>query len=139
MRLQFTLLAQAASVPPDGLLYIHGGGINTVWTQKVPLGFQGTLVIRLLADRSEADRPQPLEIQVNDADGRSVLPEPIRLPVAAKAHPDHPVGWPIPVQVVANLTGVQLAQEGNYTIDVLLNDQHLGSENLRVRLVSQTV
>jgi len=59
--------------------------------------------------------------------------------VAAKANPDHPVGWPIPVHVVANLPGVQLPQEGSYTIDVLLNNQHLGSENLRVRLVSQTV
>ncbi len=132
MRLQFTLLAQAASAPPDGLLYIHGGGINTVWTQQVPLSFQGTLVIRLLADRSELERQHALEIQFNDADGRGVLAPPIRLPISANAVPGHPVGWPVPVQVVANLTGIRLEREGSYTIDVLLDDQHLGSENLRV-------
>ena len=132
MRLHFLLLAQAASAPPDGLLYIHGGGINTVLTQQVPLGFQGTLVIRLFADRSEAGRQVPLEIQINDEDGRSILPQPVRLLIAAQPVAHHPVGWPIPVQVVANLTGVQLARAGEYTIDVLLNDQHVGSEHLRV-------
>lgn len=132
MRLHFMLLAQAASAPPDGLLYIHGGGINTVLTQQVPLAFQGTLVIRLFADRSEAGRQVPLEIQINDEDGRQVLQQPVRLPIAAQPVPNHPVGWPIPVQVVANLTGVQLERAGEYTIDVLLNDQHVGSEHLRV-------
>lgn len=132
MRLHFLLLAQAASAPPDGLLYIHGGGINTVLTQSVPLGFQGTLVIRLLADRSEAGRQAALEIQVNDEDGRSVLPQPVRLGIAAQPVAHHPMGWPIPVQVVANLTGVLLPRAGDYTFDVLLNEQHVGSERLRV-------
>ena len=84
MRLHFVLLAQAAAAPPDGLLYILGGGINTVLTQQVPLAFQGTLVIRLFADRSEAGREVPLEIQVNDEDGRPILPQPVRLPIAAQ-------------------------------------------------------
>lgn len=132
MRLHFMLLAQAASAPPDGLLYIHGGGINTVLAQQVPLSFQGTLVIRLLADRSETGRQVPLEIQVNDEDGGGILPQPVRLAIAAQPVPHHPVGWPIPVQVVANLTGVQLPRAGDYTIDVLLADQHVGSEHLRV-------
>jgi hypothetical protein len=132
MRLHFVLLAQAAAAPPDGLLYIHGAGINTVLTQQVPLAFQGTLVIRLFADRSEAGREVPLEIQVNDEDGRPILPQPVRLPIAAQPVANHPVGWPIPVQVVANLTGIQLPQAGEYTIDVLLNNQHVGSEHLRV-------
>jgi hypothetical protein len=132
MRLHFMLLAQAASAPPDGLLYIHGGGINTVLAQQAPLGFQGTLVIRLFADRSEAGRQVALEIQVNDEDGRGVLPQPVKLGIAAQPVPNHPVGWPIPVQVVVNLTGVQLPRSGDYTFDVLLNDQHVGSERLRV-------
>jgi hypothetical protein len=137
MRLHFVLLAQAAAAPPDGLLYIHGAGINTVLTQQVPLAFQGTLVIRLFADRSEAGREVPLEIQVNDEDGRSILPQPVRLPIAAQPVANHPVGWPIPVQVVANLTGVQLPKAGEYTIDVLLNNQHVGSEHLRVVVGTQ--
>lgn len=126
------LLAQAASAPPDGLLYIHGGGINTVLAQQVPLGFQGTLVIRLFADRSEAGRQVALEIQVNDEDGGGILPQPVKLNIAAQPVPNHPVGWPIPVQVVANMTGVQLPRAGDYTFDLLLNDQHVGSERLRV-------
>ena len=110
MRLQFTLLAQAASVPPDGLLYIHGGGINTVWTQKVPLGFQGTLVIRLLADRSEVDRPQQLEIQVNDSDGRPVIEAaqgPANLVIATGHNRNGILLAPITAELVADIVAAR--------------------------------
>ena len=132
MQLQFALLANGAAGPPDGLLYVLGGGMNTLWTPQVPTIFKGALVVRLLADRSEAGRPQRLEIHVNDVDGTVILPRPIELTITPQLPPHLPRGWPIPCQLVADLTGMQLPREGEYAIAILLNGAHVGSEAFQV-------
>ena len=132
VRLQFALLANGAAGPPDGLLYVLGGGMNTLWSPQLPAVFKGALVIRLLADRSEVGRPQQLEIQINDADGNSIVQMPIRLGVTPQLPPQLPRGWAIPCQLVADLTGLQLPRDGEYTIAILLNGTHVGSEAFQV-------
>jgi hypothetical protein len=132
MRFQFALLANGAAGPPDGLLYVLGGGMNTIWSPQVPTVFKGALVIRLLADRSEAGRFQQLEIQVNDADGNSILQQPIQIGITPQLPPQLPRGWAIPCQLVADLTGLQLPRAGEYAIAILLNGTHVGGEAFQV-------
>jgi hypothetical protein len=132
MRFQFALLANGAAGPPDGLLYVLGGGMNTIWSPQVPTVFKGALVIRLLADRSEAGRLQQLEIQVNDADGNSILQQPIQIGITPQLPPQLPRGWAIPCQLVADMTGLQLPRAGEYAIAILLNGTHVGSEAFQV-------
>jgi hypothetical protein len=106
--------------------------MNTLWSPVMPTVFKGALVIRLLADRSEAGRLQQLEIQVNDADGHSILPQPVQIGITPQLPPQLPRGWDIPCQLVADLTGLQLPTAGEYAIAILLNGTHVGSEAFQV-------
>ena len=93
MRLDWALLATAAEGPPNGLVYILGAGIDTLWREQFPAGFGGTMVLRLLTTRLESERPHKVEVHCSDEDGGAVLPQPIVLTIPPRpVPPDHPHG-----------------------------------------------
>jgi hypothetical protein len=127
-------VAKAAAGPPDGLLYILGGGINSFWVTEVPTMFKGSLVIRLLADRSEAGRAQTLEVKLNDSDGNSILSSPIQFTLTPQLPPQLPSGWPIAMNLNVELTGLRLPKVGQYRIEMLVDGRHVGREAFQVIL-----
>jgi hypothetical protein len=125
VQVDWAIICNAAEGPPSGLVYILGAGVDTLVRPQYPSHFMCSLVVRLLAARAEADRPHTLELQCNDEDGRSILPEPIVLPVGPLAIPDDlPVGWSVSVNLVANLQSLPLPSAGRYSFEMLLDGEH---------------
>ena len=138
MRLDWALLANAAEAPPQGLVYILGAGIDTLWRDSFPAPFGGAIVIRLLASRIEAARAHRLEVHCNDQDGSPVLSGPIVVDLAARSVPsDQPHGWDLATNIVVNLAGVAIPREGLYTFEIIIDNQQVRSLPFRGALKSQ--
>ncbi|HEY1420615.1 MAG TPA: hypothetical protein VGG90_07885 [Candidatus Dormibacteraeota bacterium] len=133
MRLDWALLASAAEAPPNGLVYILGAGIDTLLREQFPTPFGGSLVIRLLATRLEAERAHKVEVHCSDEDGQAVLPQPIMLSLPARQVPaDYPHGWELASSIVINLAGVPIPHAGFYNFEILVDDQQVRTLPFRV-------
>lgn len=128
MRLDWALLANAAEGPPNGLVYILGAGIDTLWRDQFPAPFGGAMVLRLLSSRIEAQRAHKVEVHCADEDGKPVLPQPLVLNLPARAVPsEHPQGWDLASNIVINLAGVAIPKAGMYRFEILIDDQQVRS------------
>jgi Family of unknown function (DUF6941) len=139
MRLDWALLASAAEGPPNGLVYILGAGIDTLWREQYPAPFGGAMVLRLLTSRLESERPHKVEVHCSDEDGGAVLTQPIMLTIPARQVPqDHPHGWDLAAHIVINLSGVGIAQPGFYNFEILVDDQQVRTLPFRAELSSRS-
>jgi hypothetical protein len=128
MRLDWALLANAAEGPSNGLVYILGAGIDTLWRDQFPAPFGGAMVLRLVASRIEAQRAHKLEVHVVDEDGQPILPQPLVLNLTPRPVPaDHPQGWDIASNIVINLAAVLIPKAGFYRFEILIDDQQVRS------------
>jgi len=138
-KLDWMLLANYAESPPGGgLIYIIGGGIDTVTVQApiegappgVQAGINAYLCIRVLFHITETNREHSLEVEVIDEDGGSVAK------VQGTMRVDRVVGlpasWEQGTNVVLPLIGLGLPKFGVYTINVSVNGAHLGDRPFRV-------
>ncbi len=107
MRLDWALLANAAEGPPNGLVYILGAGIDTLWREQFPAPFGGAMVLRVLSSRLESER-----LLVLNLPPRTV-------------HAEHPQGWDLAANIVINLSGVALPKPGFYRFEILIDDQQV--------------
>lgn len=134
MRLDWALLANAAEGPPNGLVYVLGAGIDTLWRHHFPAPFGGAMVLRLLTSRLESERAHRVEVHCSDADGNAVLAHPIMLTLPTRQIPsEHPQGWDLAANIVINLAGVHFAKPGFYRFEILIDDQQV--RTLPFRLV----
>lgn len=144
-RLDFALLANAAAGPPDGLVYVLGGGIDTVTSSQLPVPLIATLVLRVLRNRTEANVPVTCRLEIQDQDGNppmlvgpagnQVALQPIEITIPAAPVPQGlPAHWEIATNAILPIVGLPLPREGIYSIEVLLNNQHVRSVPLRVVL-----
>jgi hypothetical protein len=74
MRLDTFLLADAATAPPDGKLYIHGGGLTVIRAPITPISVPLSLAIRLEIEERELHVPHVLRLSILAPDGNSVWP-----------------------------------------------------------------
>jgi hypothetical protein len=126
MKLDWALLASAAEGPPNGLVYILGAGIDTLWRDQYPTNFGGAMVLRLLATRLESERSHKVEVHCSDEDGGPVLAAPIVLTIPARVVPtEHPKGWDLAAQIVINLAGVRIDRAGLYNFEIMIDDQQV--------------
>ena len=128
----------------DGLLYIMGGGWDTI-TAHAPLQapegapqpppdvlaiMQGNLVVRLLLHPTEMGREHMFAISVVDADGQELAK------VEGGMKPERmaglPATWDQNFAIVLPLTGIPLPREGNYLINLVVDNQFLGERPFRV-------
>ena len=139
MRLDWALLASAAEGPPNGLVYILGAGIDTLWREQYPAPFGGAMVLRLLTSRLESERPHKVDVHCSDEDGGAVLQQPIMLTIPARpVPPDHPHGWDLAAHIVIHLSGVAIAQPGFYNFEILVDDQQVRTLPFRAELTSRS-
>jgi hypothetical protein len=138
MNLDWMMLCNYAEAAPNGLLYIAGGGYDTI-TVNAPLEnaspevftiMQGTLVIRLLFHQTETGRDHTFEVAIADEDGRQIGKAEGNVRVERLR--GLPVGWPQNVNLAIPLTGIGLPRPGLYTISVSVNRQHVGDRPFRV-------
>jgi len=142
-RLDFAMLANAAAGPPDNLIYVLGGGIDTVSASQFPVPLIATLVIRLLRNRTEVSTASRLRIEIQDQDGNAILlpgpagnqvavpPIHIDVPPVTPA-PGLPPHWEIASNAIIPIVGLPLPHDGLYSIEILVNDQWVRSLPLRV-------
>ena len=131
MKLDWAMLANYAEVR-DGLVFVTGGGIDTVQTPQLPAVLNATILVRLLLHRTEANRQHALELQINDEDGNTVAK--VQAAVTVPVNPETPVGWDIPSMVALNIHGLHLAREGRYAIEISADNVHLRTLNLRTKI-----
>ena len=74
MRLDTFLLADAATAPPDGKLYVHGGGLTVIRAPVVPLSIPLAVVIRIRVDDAELRSAHELVLSITGPDGNPVWP-----------------------------------------------------------------
>src|SRR4029077_14717214 len=126
MRLDWALLANAAEGPPNGLVYILGAGIDTLWREQFPAPVGVALVLRLVTSRLESGRPHKVEVHGSDEDGARVLVQPIVLTVPPRQVPkEHPPGWDLAANIVINLAGVLVENAGFYRFEIMVDDQQV--------------
>ena len=137
MKLDWALLASAAEGPPNGLVYILGAGIDTLWRDQYPTAFAGALVLRILTTRLESERSHKVEVHCSDEDGRPVIPQPMVLNIPPRPVPaEHPHGWDLAANIVINLSGVRIERPGLYNFEIMIDDQQVRS--LPFRAVTAT-
>lgn len=126
MRLDWALLANAAEGPPNGLVYILGAGIDTLWREEFPAPFGGALVLRVVSSRLESERAHRVEVHCSDEDGKAILEQPLVLGLPARPVPEHhPHGWDVASNIVVNLSGVPIPKPGFYRFEILIDDQQV--------------
>jgi len=137
MRLDWALLANAAEGPPNGLVYVLGAGIDTLWRDQFPAPFGGAMVLRLVTSRLESERAHTVEVHCSDEDGKAILVQPIVLTVPPRQVPsEHPPGWDLAANIVINLAGIQIEKPGFYRFEIMVDDQQV--RTLPFRLVDTT-
>ncbi len=134
MKLDWAILANYAEVR-EGLVFVTGGGIDTVQTPKLPALLNATILVRLLLHRTEANKQHSVELEITDEDGATVAK--VQAGVMVPLRPDTPVGWDIPSMVALNIHGLQLAKEGRYAIEISADGSHMRTLNLRTKVNPQ--
>lgn len=89
MDMAFAFLADHASVPPDGKLYVLGGGINFLGLAEIP-GRAGFAVVGgFRFSPADSHAVHEVELRLLDADGKLVLPpSTLRFQAAAAIPPE---------------------------------------------------
>lgn len=140
MELDWMMLANHAEAPPgSGLVYISGGGFDTITVAGPPPPeappelvtlMQGNLVVRLLFHKTELDRERHLEITFVDEDGTDFAK--IDGGFNPASSEEVPPSWMHGYNLVFPVTGVPITRFGLFAIHVTLDGTHVGEQKFRV-------
>jgi len=138
VKLDLMMLANYAEVAPNGLLYLAGGGWDTINLQApvedVPEGvvavMQGFLVIKLLFHPTETDRHHEFEVNVMDEDGVELAKTVGQFEVP-RDH-DLPAAWLQNFNIVLPVSGIPLPRASNFVVNLTVNGQWVGDRPFRV-------
>ncbi len=137
MKLDWMMLANHAEVAPNNLLYISGGGWDTIQVTARAEGLPdevfavmaGHLVARLLFHVTETDREHEMMLNIMDEDGQEIASSTASLGVPRNR--DLPANWLQNVDMVLPVSGIALPHEGHYVINLTVNGQWLGDRQFR--------
>jgi hypothetical protein len=132
MRLDAFLLADAASAPPDGKFYLHGGGITRFTVPVLPFTIpQIGVFVRLEVNEAEIQTEHRFRLSMIDPDGISVLP-----PQEFAAGPFEPAalepGEERYVALALNLGGITFGRPGLHRFEFHIDGELLRSTPLPV-------
>jgi hypothetical protein len=108
---------------------VIAAGIDSINAPQVPTGQNVGLLMRVLFSRNECDRPHRIEIIFQDADGSRLLQ--VSGIVTPRWNEDLPPGWRPGTLFAINL-GLPLPAYGEYSLELMLDDQELKTIPLRV-------
>jgi hypothetical protein len=128
-KLDFAFLADAAEAEPGRKFYVLGGGVDSINAPSFPVTHPLiALVIRLLVHPAEADHEHSLEIRMMDSDGAALANIQGTFTAAGTAPP----GREIPMNLVFNMVSTRFERDGDYSLEILINNQHMKSLPLRL-------
>jgi len=135
-QLDFAFLADAAEAEPGRKFYVLGGGVDSIGAQAFPVVHPHlALLIRLLVHPMEAERPHTLEIRMIDSDGGELA----KLEGSFSATSGAQFGSEIPMNISLAMQNTRFERPGDYSIEILINNQHMKSLPLRLYVVEPAV
>ena len=126
MDVDLAVVADAANVSQEGKLNILGV-FDSIWAREFPFRHGAMVfVLRVRADFTEQGVHQ-MEVRLMDADGSQLFKAegPLTVPGGAP-------GRPIKPHVIMGLAGITFQKPGDYSFEVIVNDQHMKSVPLYV-------
>jgi hypothetical protein len=129
-KLDFAFLADAAEAEPGRKFYVLGGGIDNITGAGFPLIHPHmSLVMRWIIHPAELDHPHHLEVRLGDADGKELAR--IEGDIEASGSSASP-GREASVNMVINMAQMRFETPGDFSIEILMNNQHQKSLALHV-------
>jgi hypothetical protein len=126
MELSTALLCDFAQVR-EGLLFVSSGGVTMLNRSEWPAPMAVHLALVFDLHPTEALRPHELQIIVQSADGERVAEVTGGLQVNPDAVAAVPVGGRISIPFALNLTAVKLENPGRYSLEILIDANHVRS------------
>ena len=112
-----------------GLGHLVAANVDTVTAPQVPAGRNFGLFATMKFTRNECGRPHRFEVFFQDIDGNRLAE--ISSVIEAQWDKTLPVGWRTTGVIALNI-GLPLPAYGEYAIEILVNDEHRKTLNLRV-------
>src|SRR5258708_6220182 len=128
-------LCDHASVPPDGKVYINGGGVNQLFVPQLPGPIRGLwLVVRLSIPWHMLGEPHTVHIRALDLDRNPVGPtDPlITTPFELGKPAGHRPGDEPAINICAELNGLTIQQPMTLRFHLLVDEETIGSLPLKV-------
>ena len=121
MELKSFIVCEYASVRPDGIFNIVGGGIRRISSTRLPIVFSASLL--LIFDCSMDEGAFELVIQLRDADGKKLfnVKQPFRIRAQTKVHTS-----------VFRIERLAIERAGDYSFEVFVGGRALGSHPLSI-------
>src|SRR4030081_1708022 len=130
----FTLCDHAA-VPPDGKIYIHGGGVHQLYVPQIPGPLRTLyLVVRLSIPWHMLGEPHTVTIHALDLDRKSISSSDpmITTPFELGKPAGHRPGDESAINICAELNGLTIQQPMTIRFHLLIDDQLIASIPLKV-------
>jgi hypothetical protein len=125
-----------ATVPPDGKVYMHGGGVNQVFVPQLPGQIRSLwLMVRLSIPWHMLGEPHTIRIRALDLDRNPIGPtDPlITTPFELGKPPGHRPGDESAINICAELTGLSLEQPMTLRFHLMVDEETIGSLPLKVQ------
>ena len=128
------LLADAVQAV-RGKLFILGGGWDTLWVQRFPARHPSLAIgLRLRVPVSWASDSLKLSVELQDADGRSLLPHPLSHDIAMPPRSQHPPDAS-DFGLIRSFTfnNLMFESEGSYSFVISVDDEPVSRLRFTVR------
>jgi hypothetical protein len=109
------LLVDSAQVA-NGKLFILGGGWARLTTTQIPVTRAFETAIRVVVPWTETNRPHPLELQVENEDGQTLLDTPVKAEIRVGRPAQLKDGTDQVVPLALRVGPVTLEREGRYAL-----------------------
>lgn len=128
------LLADAVQAV-RGKLFILGGGWDTLWVQRFPARHPSLAIgLRLRVPVSWASDRLKLSVELQDADGKPMLPHPLSHDIGLPSEPRHPPNA-TDFGLIRSFTfnNLMFASEGQYSFVISVDDEPVSRLRFTVR------
>ncbi|MCA1647468.1 MAG: hypothetical protein LC797_19085 [Chloroflexi bacterium] len=128
-------LCDHASIPPDGKIYIHGGGVHQLYVPQIPGPLRTLfLVVRLSIPWHMLGEPHSVKIRALDLDRKPVGPNDplITTPFELGRPAGHRPGDESAINICAELHGLAIQEPMTLRFHLLVDDETIGSLPLKV-------
>lgn len=132
-KLDFAFLADAAEAIPGRKFYVLGGGIDSIGAAAFPVVHPHmSLVLRLHLHPTEVGTDHVLDVRLIDSDGGELARVNGNINARGPAQP----GREIAIPIVMNMVNTRFETAGDYSVEILLDNNHVKSLPLRLQQVS---